>query len=177
MRHSLKKTIITICLSSMAAATCFAVENNYYSDDIDEAIHAAKQNPSDKSYVGARWYNRSTSRSFSFPKMMNTEMDQEVVEGAMGPTAAGEAAAAEAQQPATDAALNRKSKASAIADTNSEGRRNTKVNATNQVDVPYEIHIKSETTDGPMGSSTVRNVRGKPLKTEGRVRPSRFRDQ
>ena len=39
--------------------------------------------------------------------MLNTEMDSAVVEGAMGPTAAGEAAAEEATRPVRENALGR----------------------------------------------------------------------
>lgn len=174
MRHSLKKTVITLCFSIATVSSCFAVDENYYSEDIDDAVKAAKSNPVNEAYVGARWYNRSTSRSFNFPKMMNTEMDTQVIEGAMGPTAAGEAAAIQAQQPVVDAALDRKSQSEAIADANSDGRRNTQVNASTKVDVPYEIYIENESSAGTMGHSTVRDVRGRPSQTKGWVRESQY---
>src|SRR5690554_6681008 len=82
MRHSLKKQLIMIS-ATLIAASAFAVDKDYYSADLENAIKAAKENSSQSQHVGARWYNRSTSRSFNFPKMMNAEMDEEVIEGAV----------------------------------------------------------------------------------------------
>lgn len=67
----------------------------YYSTEIDDAVAHAKRNPIDKRYVGSTWYNRSTSKSFRLPKMLNTEMDNEMIEGAVGATAAGDERVAE----------------------------------------------------------------------------------
>jgi hypothetical protein len=61
----------------------------YYSNDIDAAVKEAETSPSGDTYVGNRWYNRSTSKSFDFPKLMNTEMSSEIVDGALDATAAG----------------------------------------------------------------------------------------
>ena len=94
-------------LTAVTGHTAGRDNEAYFSQDLDDAIAAAKRSPADQKYVGATWYNRSTSRSFALPKMLNTEMDTQVIEGAMGPTAAGEAAAAEAQRPVLDAALGR----------------------------------------------------------------------
>lgn len=175
MRHSLKKTVITLCFSIATVSSCFAVDENYYSEDIDDAVKAAKSNPVNEAYVGARWYNRSTSRSFNFPKMMNTEMDTQVIEGAMGPTAAGEAAATQAQQPVVDAALDRKNQSDALVDANSDSRRNEQVNSINKVDIPYEIHIKeSRSENKSLGQATIRDVRGRPSQTKGWVRESQY---
>jgi hypothetical protein len=66
-----------------------ANENDYYSNDLDEAIKNAKESPAESNIVGSRWYNRSTSKSFNFPKLMNSEMSTEVVDGALDATAAG----------------------------------------------------------------------------------------
>src|SRR5690554_7163690 len=72
MRHSLKKQLIMIS-ATLIAASAFAVDKDYYSADLENAIKAAKENSAQSQHVGARWYNRSTSRSFNFPKMMNAE--------------------------------------------------------------------------------------------------------
>ncbi|QQD20727.1 hypothetical protein GJQ55_02575 [Venatoribacter cucullus] len=109
--------VLLLCLPLWPA---HANTEQYFSPDLDDAVSAARSNPVNTNFVGARWYNRTTSRSFSLPKMLNTEMDEEVIEGAMGPTAAGEAAAVAAQQPAVDSALGRQSKNAALADTSSE---------------------------------------------------------
>lgn len=90
-----------ILLASMAAFIIIPLANSqpeneaYYSTDIDDAVAHAKRNPVNKRYVGSTWYNRSTSKSFPLPKMLNTEMDEEVIEGAVGATAAGDERAAE----------------------------------------------------------------------------------
>lgn len=62
----------------------------YYSPDIDSAIEDARRHPVSDQYIGNSWYNRSTSKSFALPRLLNTEMDEEIIEGAMGATAAGE---------------------------------------------------------------------------------------
>lgn len=118
---TLRTIVAAILLASLPSLLQAAPANNeaYYAQDIDAAVANAKRNPVDSEYVGASWYNRSTSRSFPLPKMLNTEMDGEVIEGAMGPTAAGEAAAAQAAQPVRDAALGRQSKR----DTLTEGKK------------------------------------------------------
>jgi hypothetical protein len=66
-----------------------ANDNPYYSSDLDAAVKEAEISPSNMKYVGNRWYNRSTSKSFDFPKLLNKEMSTEVVDGALDATAAG----------------------------------------------------------------------------------------
>lgn len=112
-RVSLSAYITTLILAGIPAISAQAAppaNEAYYSQNIDDAVAAAKRNPVNTDYVGASWYNRTTSRSFPLPKMLNTEMDGEVVEGAMGPTAAGEAAAFDAAKPVRDAALGLQSR-------------------------------------------------------------------
>ena len=79
----------------------------YYSTEIDDAVAHAKRNPIDKRYVGSTWYNRSTSKSFRLPKMLNTEMDNEMIEGAVGATAAGDERAAEIDESVIQVDLGR----------------------------------------------------------------------
>jgi hypothetical protein len=66
-----------------------ANENDYYSNDLDAAVKNAEERPSNMKYVGNRWYNRTTSKSFDFPKLMNKEMSTEIVDGALDATASG----------------------------------------------------------------------------------------
>lgn len=66
-----------------------AIDNPYYSNDLDAAVKDAERNPSNTKHVGSRWYNRSTSKSFDFPKLLNQEMSTEIVDGALDATAAG----------------------------------------------------------------------------------------
>ncbi len=102
--------LVLACVPVISAQAAPPANEAYYSQDLDDAIASAKRNPVNTDYVGASWYNRSTSRSFPLPKMLNTEMDSEVVEGAMWPTAAGREAAFDATQPIRDAALGRHTK-------------------------------------------------------------------
>lgn len=133
----------------------------YFSTDVDEAVLAAKRNPVNTNYVGARWYNRTTLKSFPMAKLMNTEMDEQIVEGAMGPTAAGEAAAEQAQQPAKDAALGRKNQDETLQDTQSEAVSHPSSIATKQVTNPQGVYISTANTSASsLGSSTVTNIRG-----------------
>lgn len=100
---------LTGLLLSISSGLALAAPGNeaYFYNDIDAAVEHAQRHPTQSQYVGTRWYNRSTSRSIELPPLLNREMDEKVIEGALGPTAAGEAAAAEAQQPIRNAALGR----------------------------------------------------------------------
>lgn len=87
------KLVTSPLLAAMVAGSSLMApayaENPYYANDIDAAVRDAERNSPNLNYVGNRWYNRTTSKSFDFPKLMNTEMDNEVVEGALDSTAAG----------------------------------------------------------------------------------------
>ncbi len=108
MRCLPRVTLLTTgLLLSVSALSYDDAAKAYYSPQLDEAVDAAKHSPSQTEYVGHAWYNRTTSKSFPLPKLLNTEMEELVIEGAMGPTAAGEAAAIEAQKPVRDTALGR----------------------------------------------------------------------
>ena len=142
MRRFLPKASLVSFLASMsllAASNVQADQVGYYSTDLDDAVQSVKNNPINSNRVGTRWYGRSTSNSFTLPKLENTEMEQEVVEGAMGPTAAGEAAAADAQQPVKDLALDRKNQKSAFDTTDSETAR-TKLSST-KVQAPVDTTL------------------------------------
>ncbi|UXD88559.1 hypothetical protein [Thalassolituus hydrocarboniclasticus] len=133
--------IIACILLPLAAAHTQAapVNESYYSSDLEDAVAEAKRNPVNSEYVGRSWYNRSTSKSFPLPKLLNTEMDAEVVEGAMGPTAAGEAAALEAQQPVRDIAQGRKSKQETLAEAK---KKQDKPDEERVVERSQEIHVR-----------------------------------
>ena len=87
------KLVTSPLLAAMVACSALMApayaENPYYANDIDAAVRDAERNGPNMNYVGNRWYNRSTSKSFDFPKLLNTEMEKEVVEGALDSTAAG----------------------------------------------------------------------------------------
>jgi hypothetical protein len=66
-----------------------ANDNLYYTDDLDIAVKDAEEKPAMDTHVGNRWHNRTTSKSFAFPKLLNQEMSTEIVDGALDATAAG----------------------------------------------------------------------------------------
>lgn len=163
MHDSLKK--ITILLSfSIISVSSLAVDEDYYSVDIDNAIKSAKQNPISEQHVGARWYNRSTSRSFDFPKMMNSEMEKEVIEGAVGITTAEKKPVVVIPQETIDLAYDRVNRSNTLDDATGDHRRNIRAgeHVINKIDIPYEIYIKTLSADGILGHSLVREVRGRP---------------
>lgn len=88
MRSSFIVTTL-IAVSASLAILVQANENPYYAADLDAAVKDAERNPSNTKHVGSRWYNRSTSKSFDFPKLLNQEMSIEVVDGALDATASG----------------------------------------------------------------------------------------
>lgn len=121
MDDKMKRLVLIGSLAGLAALSPFLNSEPrneaYYSTEIDDAVAHAKRNPVDKRYVGSSWYNRSTSKSFALPKMMNTEMDQEVIEGAVGATAAGDERAAVVEEPVREIDLGRTIKGDKLADT------------------------------------------------------------
>lgn len=142
MRRFLPTTLPAVFLASVSVlftGNLYADKASYYSTDLDDAVQSVKNNPVNSNRVGARWYGRSTSNSFSLPKLDNGAMENEVVEGAMGPTAAGEAAAANAQQPVKDLALDRKNQKSAFDTTDTETAR-TKLDST-RVQTPIDTTL------------------------------------
>lgn len=82
-------TALLVLSGGLFQLLAHASEGDYYSNDLDEAVKNAKDSPDASNHVGSRWYNRSTSKSFNFPKLMNTEMSTEVVDGALDATASG----------------------------------------------------------------------------------------
>lgn len=157
---------VLLCLLS---GTMQASNELYYSSDIDDAVDAARMNPLNNTYVGARWYNRTTSRSFNLPPMLNTEMDQEIIEGAMGPTAAGEAAAAQAQQPVVDSALQRQSKSNTISDTQAELRKrdSNETNSEDRVIPPASVFVSEARSQ----TGVSRNIRAAGVTVKAESRP------
>jgi hypothetical protein len=109
----MKSSLYLIPLLSAVIATANAADSlneeaaktAYSSPEVQVAVEAARRFPTQAEYVGYEWYNRTTSKSFPLPKLLNTEMNNLVIEGAMGPTAAGEAAANEAGRPVRRVAL------------------------------------------------------------------------
>lgn len=176
MRHSLKKQLIMIS-ATLIAASAFAVDKDYYSADLENAIKAAKENSAQSQHVGARWYNRSTSRSFNFPKMMNAEMDEEVIEGAVAVTPSEVDTVTTAQIPMRKANFDNKYQDTNIDSSLADHRGSIKTDTINnsaKIDIPHEIYIDQVVFNSEergvkhsMGDSVVRQVRGQAHATIG----------
>lgn len=86
----IKHVLILSALVLPFSATAVSPQHDeYYSDDIFTAIEEAKQRTHHYNYSRSKRYNRSTSQSIQIPRLLNTEMDEHVVEGAIGSTASG----------------------------------------------------------------------------------------
>ncbi|MAE21434.1 MAG: hypothetical protein CMK92_03290 [Pseudomonas sp.] len=134
-----------------------AAQQAYQSSEIDVAVDAARRFPVQTEYVGYEWYNRTTSKSFPMPKLLNTEMNNLVVEGAMGPTAAGTQAADEVNRPSRRAALGRVSKDEDTVETDESVQPDTP----EEVRKPREFYseeIRAQTPSGEMVARRVRSV-------------------
>ena len=88
----MKSSLYLIPLLSAVIATANAADSlneeaaktAYSSPEVQVAVEAARSFPTQAEYVGYEWYNRTTSKSFPLPKLLNTEMNNLVIEGAMG---------------------------------------------------------------------------------------------
>lgn len=124
--------------------------------DIEDAVNAVKNNPTNTSKVGSRWYGRSTSQSIHLPPMLNDEMGDEIIEGAIGATASGGTTANEVQLSSKETALGR----NAIDDQSRE-RVGSNTAPTNAVNTDTYIQKKRfESTGTSFGSSVIYDVRG-----------------
>lgn len=54
--------------------------DNYYSDDIFDAIQEAKKQPHHYDYSREKRYNRTTTQSIEIPKLLNSEMESTSIE-------------------------------------------------------------------------------------------------
>lgn len=80
---------IAITTLSIPALAVSPQHDEYYSDDIFTAIEEAKQRTHHYNYSRHKRYNRTTSQSIDIPRLLNSEMDDHVIEGAVGATATG----------------------------------------------------------------------------------------
>lgn len=157
---------LKICAISCISINSFANSDDadpYLSEKIDVAVEAASE--SGLPDVGHIWYNRSTANSFNLPKMLTTEMDKLHIEGAMGPTAAGQAAEAEKLKPVADVALDKIDKSedlSVIESTEPRGTTETKE--------PPETFLLESEAETAAGRFKVTEARGKAV-IEGKIRP------
>lgn len=88
MKFTIGVTAALVTPFSLASDVIYIGED-YYGDNIDAAILEAKQNKREGNYKNKYWYNRTTSRSFSLPKLNSYELEQTQLKGALQPTAAG----------------------------------------------------------------------------------------
>ena len=108
----------------------------YYSTDVDEAVTAAKRNPTNTNFVGARWYNRTTAKSFTFAKLANPEWTALSLKALWGLPLRVKPAAAEAQQPIRDVALDRSNRSDSIQETQTQATSHPSALAPRKVDNP-----------------------------------------
>ena len=72
-------------------------QDDYYANDLDAAINEARERTHHYDYSSEFRYERTTSQSIRFSRMLNTELEQQRIETAsLAPTSAG--AAPEASQ-------------------------------------------------------------------------------
>lgn len=159
----MKSSLYFIPLLSAVIATANAADSlneeaakaAYNSPEVEVAVEAARQHPVQADYVGYEWYNRTTSKSFPLPKLLNTEMNNLVIEGAMGPTAAGNAAVAEAGRPVRRVALGQSSEEDDLVEVDEN-----LVPATPDVDKqPREYFMGEARSQNQTGEIITRNVR------------------
>ena len=151
-------------------------ENPYYANDIDKAVQEARRNPVDISYVGQRWYNRTTSRSFDFPKMLNREMGLETIAGALDPTAAGPGKEAPERlsplQLDGDDVQDQEEETQVLQNLISSSAENTNPQITiiEQVDPPTRVFIEQVRYQGPDYTAQTNDIRAT-VTTTARLRP------
>ena len=134
-----------------------AAQQAYQSSEIDVAVDAARRFPVQTEYVGYEWYNRTTSKSFPLPKLLNTEMNNLIVEGAMGPTAAGTQAADEVNRPSRRAALGRVSKDNDTVETDESVQPETPEELRKRREY-YSKEVRAQSPAGEMVAREIRSV-------------------
>lgn len=79
---------------------------DYYQNDIDSAVREAERNRRSKQfdYSNRYWYNRTTAKSFELPQLDSEDLEETSLEGAINPTAAGEANIAQPDLPENEQA-------------------------------------------------------------------------
>jgi len=71
---------LTLALVMASTASIATPRDQYYSTDIFTAIEEARERTHHYDYSRATRYNRSTSQSIQFPRLLNKEMAQTVIE-------------------------------------------------------------------------------------------------
>lgn len=159
----MKSSLYLIPLLSAVIATANAADSlneetartAYSSPEVQVAVEAARRFPTQAEYVGYEWYNRTTSKSFPLPKLLNTEMNNLVIEGAMGPTAAGEAAAVEATRPVRRVAMGQNKEE----DEQIEADESVTPDQPDEVKTPRETYLKEVRSESKSGAMVAREIR------------------
>ena len=160
----MKSSMYTLPLLSLLAAMPVMAADSpeqesakqaYTSPEIEVAVEAARRFPVQTEYVGYEWYNRTTSKSFPLPKMLNTEMNELIVEGAMGPTAAGVAAAEDATRPVRRVALGQSNEDEEVIETDG----NLQPSPRADVKLPREVLINESRAVNRTGEMITRQTR------------------
>ena len=68
--------------SHLPLAVAINPSDDYYSDDIFEAINEAKKRPHHYDYSRQKRYNRTTTQSIEIPRLMNAEMKETSIQSA-----------------------------------------------------------------------------------------------
>ncbi|WP_157729712.1 hypothetical protein [Bacterioplanes sanyensis] len=71
--------MLRFAIISLLSAAAFANQDNYYSDDLFEAIEQARKYSHHYDYSQPYRYNRTTSQSIDIPRLLNQEMAQKYV--------------------------------------------------------------------------------------------------
>lgn len=69
-------TLFVVICSQIPVAAAINPNDDYYSDDIFEAINEAKKRPHHYDYSRQKRYNRTTTQSIEIPRLLNTEMKE-----------------------------------------------------------------------------------------------------
>lgn len=159
----MKSSLYFIPLLSAVIATANAADSlneeaakaAYSSPEVEVAVQAARQFPVQAEYVGYEWYNRTTSKSFPLPKLLNTEMNTLVIEGAMGPTAAGQAAAVEATRPVRRVALGQITENDEVLETD----ESVTPDEPDEIKKPRVVSLSEARSTNATGETVARNIR------------------
>jgi len=80
--RTLGLSLVVILGSNLPLAVAINPGDDYYSDDIFEAINEAKKRPHHYDYSSQKRYNRTTTQSIEIPRLMNAEMKETSIQSA-----------------------------------------------------------------------------------------------
>ncbi len=109
------------------------IDEDYYQNDIDSAVREAERNRRSNQfdYSNRYWYNRTTAESFELPQLGADDLEQTNLEGAINPSAAGEANIAQPDLPEKD-------QATLVQEKMDVAEQEDKLNKTSQLNEPIQ---------------------------------------